>query len=77
MGRSARLLAVLAVVGAALAAVQLLAPVRAIAADPVLMAAGDVADCNTPYDEATAQLVTRSRRPRWPCSGTASIQPAT
>ncbi|HEV7865456.1 MAG TPA: metallophosphoesterase, partial [Acidimicrobiia bacterium] len=37
-----------------------LRPVPAAAAsDPVLIAAGDIADCNQPYDEATAALVNK------------------
>jgi hypothetical protein len=32
---------------------------QANATDPVLMAAGDIADCNTPYDEATAALINK------------------
>jgi len=57
VGRTPRLVAVLTVVAAVLAAIQPLRSVQASAGDPVLMAAGDVADCNTPYDEATAQLI--------------------
>jgi len=36
-------------------------PVRAAgaASDPVLMAAGDIADCNQPFDEATAALINK------------------
>jgi hypothetical protein len=45
-------------VAAALAAVHPRQSAQA-AADPVVMAAGDVADCNTPYDESTAQLISK------------------
>ncbi|HVW34307.1 MAG TPA: metallophosphoesterase, partial [Acidimicrobiia bacterium] len=55
MGRSARLFAVMVVAAAGLAGIP--HPVPARAADPVLIAAGDVADCSTPYDEATAALI--------------------
>ena len=57
--RRASLLAVAVLAAWALAAVQPLTPARASAGDPVLMAAGDVADCNPPYDEATAALINK------------------
>jgi Calcineurin-like phosphoesterase len=57
--RSARVLVGLALIVAALVAVQPLRTAQASPGDPVLMAAGDIADCNTPYDEATAALINK------------------
>jgi hypothetical protein len=55
------LVAVLLLAGTPVAVSAGLQPARAAgpASDPVLMAAGDIADCNTPYDEATAALVNK------------------